>query len=80
MLITTILDIPETKTILEIPKTIKIVEIPNHNIVWKQDMKELEIYLENWEELATDCSRWRSNLHAVLKLGEHKMITASDDR
>ena len=36
--------------------------------------------INNWEELATDRSKWRSNLHAALKLGEQRITTASDDR
>ena len=46
----------------------------------KRDMKELGMDINNWEELATDRSKWRSNLHAALKLGEQRITTASDDR
>ena len=43
-------------------------------------MKELGMDINNWEELATDRSKWRSNLHAALKLGEERIATAADDR
>ena len=47
--------------------------------VCKRDMKELNIYLKNWEELAMNHSRWRSNLQTALKLKKEYIITTSDN-
>ena len=38
--------------------------------VCKQDMKELSIDKNEWEELATGRSKWRSYLQVTLKVGE----------
>ena len=45
--------------------------------VCKRDMKALDINTENWEEVATDRSKWRSVLHMQLKSGEEKILTTA---
>ena len=35
-------------------------------------MNELSIEKNEWEELVTDLSKWRSYLQATLKVGENK--------
>ena len=45
--------------------------------VCKRDMKALDINTENWEEVATDRSKWRSVLHKQLKSGEEKILTTA---
>ena len=46
----------------------------------KRDMKELIIDKNEWEELATDHSKWRSYLQVTLKFGEENIITALENK
>ena len=43
-------------------------------------MKELSIDKNEWEELATDRSKWRSYLQAILKVEEENIITALENK
>ena len=43
-------------------------------------MKKLSIDKNEWEELATDRSKWRSYLQATLKVGEENIITALENK
>ena len=43
-------------------------------------MKKLSIDKNEWEELATDRSKWRSYLQATLKVGEENIITALENQ
>ena len=43
-------------------------------------MKELSIDKNEWEELATDRSKWRSYLQATLKVGEENIISTLENK
>jgi len=46
----------------------------------KQDMYELNIDLNKWEELVMDRSKWRSYLYTTLKVGLKNIITALENK
>ena len=43
-------------------------------------MKELNTDLNKREELAMDCSKWRSYFQAALKVGEQNIITVLESK
>ena len=43
----------------------------------KRDMKVLDININSWEDLATDCTSWRSTLHKQLQSGEKKLTAVA---
>ena len=48
--------------------------------VCKRDMKEVSININEWEELATDRSKWRGYLRTALKVGEEKIVRGLETR
>ena len=46
--------------------------------VCKRDLKAIGMDTVCWEELATDRSKWRSNLHSCLKTSEESLTTAAE--
>ena len=48
--------------------------------VCKRDMKELCINKNEWEELATDRTKWRDYLRAALEVGEEKIVRVLENR
>ncbi|XP_074861634.1 eukaryotic translation initiation factor 4E type 3 isoform X2 [Carettochelys insculpta] len=48
--------------------------------VCKRDLREVDIELDNWEELADDCSRWRQGLHKGLQKGEMKIRQLAQEK
>ena len=46
----------------------------------KRDMRALDININSWEELAADCTSWRSTLHKQLQSGEKKLTVAAAEK
>ena len=46
----------------------------------KRDMRKLDININSWEELAADCTSWRSMLHKQLQSGEKKLTVAAAEK
>ena len=46
----------------------------------KRDMRALDININSWEELAADCTSWRSTLHKKLQSGEKKLTVAAAEK
>ena len=44
----------------------------------KRDMKALNININSWEDLAANCTSWRSMLHKQLQSGEKKLTAAAE--
>ena len=53
---------------------------PTTLLEFVRDMRELNIDLNKWEELATDRYKWKSYLQAALKVGGKYIITAFDNK
>ena len=48
--------------------------------VCKRDMKALDININSWEDLAADCTSWRSTLQKQLQTGEEKLSVATAEK
>ena len=48
--------------------------------VCKRDMKALDININSWEDLAADCTSWRSTLHKQLQTGEKKLTAVAAEK
>ena len=46
----------------------------------KRDMKVLNININSWEDLAANCTSWRSMLHKQLQTGDKKLTAAAAER
>ena len=46
----------------------------------KRDMKALDININSWEDLTTDCTSWRSTLHKQLQTSEKKLTVAAAEK
>ena len=46
----------------------------------KRDMKALNININSWEDLAANCTSWRSMLHKQLQSGEKKLTAAAAEK
>ena len=48
--------------------------------VCKRDTKVLDININSWEDLAANCTSWRSTLHKQLQTGEKKLSVAAAEK
>ena len=46
----------------------------------KRDMKVLNININSWEDLAANCTNWRSTLHKQLQSGEKKLTAVTAEK
>ena len=46
----------------------------------REDMKVLNININSWEDLTTDCTSWRSMLHKQLQSGEKKLTAVTAEK
>ena len=46
----------------------------------KRDMKALNININSWEDLAADCTSWRSMLHKQLQSGKKKLTVVAAEK
>ena len=48
--------------------------------VCKQDMTALGMDIQNWEDVAAERGKWRTELHQGLKTGEAKLQQVAEDK
>ena len=46
----------------------------------KRDMKALNININSWEDLATNCTSWRSMLHKQLQTSKKKLTVVAAEK
>ena len=46
----------------------------------QRDMKALDIDINSWEDLAADCTSWRSTLHKQLQTGKKKLTAVAAEK
>ena len=46
----------------------------------KGDMKVLDININSWEDLAANCTSWRSMLHKQLQSGKKKLTAVAAEK
>ena len=75
----------------QIPKDILYRELPSgqrstdhpqlrYKDACNRDMKALNININSWEDLATDCTSWRSMLHKQLQSGKKKLTVVAAEK